>query len=179
MVSASIVEFNVWMFVCFFVGTFQPSDELKLKFYGFFKQATEGPNRTKKPPFYDIVGRYKWDAWSKCGEMSKQDAMRSYIEELKKVSQSVTICKFAFQLVSFWQVVETISLTEPVGDFLDQLEPFYEFLPEDIVKAKLPNVDLSKKVTPSRFWSISFHTNPIFPNQSWDAQIIYVILDQS
>lgn len=46
-------------------GTFQPSDQLKLRFYAFYKQATEGPNQTPKPSFYEIVNRYKHDAWSK------------------------------------------------------------------------------------------------------------------
>ena len=58
---------------------------MKLKFYAYYKQATEGPNTTRKPAFYDIVNRYKWDAWNQLGGMDKQTAMHSYIEELKKV----------------------------------------------------------------------------------------------
>lgn len=67
------------------LGAFQPSNELKLRFYAFFKQATDGPNETKKPPFYDVINRYKWDAWKHCGSMSKAEAMNYYVEELKKV----------------------------------------------------------------------------------------------
>lgn len=67
-------------------GTFQPSDELKLKFYAYFKQATDGPNDTRKPAFYDIVNRYKWDVWKKLGDMDKTTAMKLYVDELKKVS---------------------------------------------------------------------------------------------
>lgn len=48
-------------------GSFQPSDQLKLKFYAFFKQAKEGSNRTPKPSFYEIIARYKHDAWAKLG----------------------------------------------------------------------------------------------------------------
>lgn len=101
-------------------GSFQPSDELKLTFYAFFKQATEGPNTTKRPPFYDIVNRYKWDAWKKVGEISKQEAMVLYVEELKKV-------------------IETLSLGAEVSDFLDILGPFYEFLPEEVTGGKSSN----------------------------------------
>ncbi len=53
--------------------------------YAYFKQATEGPNETKKPAFYDIVNKYKWEAWKKLANMSKEKAMESYVEELKKV----------------------------------------------------------------------------------------------
>ena len=67
---------------------FQPSDQLKLRFYAFFKQATEGPNDTAKPAFYDIVGKYKWQAWTELGNMSREEAMRGYVNELKKVRSS-------------------------------------------------------------------------------------------
>ena len=30
--------------------------------------------------------RYKWDAWKKLGKMSKEDAMRQYIEALNAVA---------------------------------------------------------------------------------------------
>ncbi|KPM03740.1 Acyl CoA binding protein-like protein [Sarcoptes scabiei] len=66
-------------------GFFQPSDEVRLRFYAFYKQATEGPNLTKKPAFYELVNRYKWNAWKQCGDMSRFEAMRLYVEELKKV----------------------------------------------------------------------------------------------
>lgn len=68
-------------------GSFQPSDQLKLKFYALFKQAKEGPNTTPKPSFYEIVARYKWEAWTKLGEISKEEAMKGYVSELKQVSR--------------------------------------------------------------------------------------------
>src|SRR2546429_243056 len=34
-------------------GPYQPSNSTKLKFYGLFKQATEGPCSTPKPGFWD------------------------------------------------------------------------------------------------------------------------------
>ena len=66
-------------------GSFQPSDEMKLKFYALFKQAKEGPNTTPKPSFYEIVARYKWEAWTKLGQMPREAAMKSYVNELKQV----------------------------------------------------------------------------------------------
>ena len=67
-------------------GSFQPSDQMKLKFYALFKQAKEGPNTTPKPSFYEIVPRYKWEAWTKLGQMPREEAMKGYVNELKQVS---------------------------------------------------------------------------------------------
>lgn len=66
-------------------SAYQPPDELKLRFYSLFKQATDGPNRTPQPSFYQVVARYKWDAWKQLANMSKEEAMQLYINELKKV----------------------------------------------------------------------------------------------
>ena len=41
-------------------GEYSPSIDEKLKFYSLFKQATFGPNTTKKPAFYDVVAKTKW-----------------------------------------------------------------------------------------------------------------------
>jgi len=41
-------------------GPFQPSREMMLTFYGFYKQATEGKCTIPKPGFWDIVGKAKW-----------------------------------------------------------------------------------------------------------------------
>uniref|UniRef100_A0A915IVL4 ACB domain-containing protein n=1 Tax=Romanomermis culicivorax TaxID=13658 RepID=A0A915IVL4_ROMCU len=40
--------------------TFQPSAELKLRFYAYFKQATIGRCNEPKPAFWDVVKRAKW-----------------------------------------------------------------------------------------------------------------------
>ena len=58
---------------------------MKLTFYGLYKQATEGPCSEPKPSFYQVVAGYKWKAWSSFGDMSKEKAMETYVEELKKV----------------------------------------------------------------------------------------------
>lgn len=38
-------------------GSFQPSNEMKLKFYAFYKQTREGPCKADRPGFWDVVGR--------------------------------------------------------------------------------------------------------------------------
>ncbi|XP_067147933.1 acyl-CoA-binding domain-containing protein 5 isoform X3 [Apteryx mantelli] len=65
-------------------GSFQPTNEMMLKFYSFYKQATQGPCNIPRPGFWDPIGRYKWDAWSALGDMSKEEAMIAYVEEMKK-----------------------------------------------------------------------------------------------
>lgn len=70
-------------------GSIRPSDEVKLKFYAYFKQATHGPNNTPKPRFYQIVEGYKWDAWHRLGDMTKEEAMLNYIDELKQAMDLV------------------------------------------------------------------------------------------
>lgn len=66
-------------------GTFQPSNELKLTFYGLYKQATVGPCVEPRPSIFNYVNRAKWDAWDKYRSMSKQEAMVAYIDEIRTV----------------------------------------------------------------------------------------------
>uniref|UniRef100_A0A8D3EA24 ACB domain-containing protein n=1 Tax=Scophthalmus maximus TaxID=52904 RepID=A0A8D3EA24_SCOMX len=56
-----------------------------LKFYSFYKQATVGACNIPRPGFWDAVGKAKWDAWDSLGDMSKEEAMAAYVEEMKLV----------------------------------------------------------------------------------------------
>ncbi|XP_041988608.1 acyl-CoA-binding domain-containing protein 5 [Aricia agestis] len=71
-------------------GSYQPSNEMMLKFYSYFKQATEGPCNKAKPGFWDVVNRAKWEAWSKLGDMSPEIAMQSYVDELHKIVETMS-----------------------------------------------------------------------------------------
>ncbi|XP_068213197.1 acyl-CoA-binding domain-containing protein 5-like isoform X1 [Palaemon carinicauda] len=101
-------------------GPFQPSHEMMLKFYGLYKQAVEGPCHEPKPAFYEVVKGYKWRAWKSLGDMPKRKAMDSYVDELKKI-------------------VETMSYTQDVANFIDALGPFYEFIDIPSLKPKNNN----------------------------------------
>jgi peroxisomal 3,2-trans-enoyl-CoA isomerase len=57
-----------------------PSNEDKLALYALFKQATVGPNTTSKPGMFDVVGKFKWQAWADLGAMPSAEAERKYIE---------------------------------------------------------------------------------------------------
>lgn len=57
-----------------------PGNEKKLYLYAFYKQATSGVCNTKRPGMMDFVGRAKWDAWNKLGDMSKTEAITNYCQ---------------------------------------------------------------------------------------------------
>ncbi|KAG1672472.1 Acyl-CoA-binding domain-containing protein 5A [Nymphon striatum] len=89
------------------VGSYTPSNDMMLKFYSFYKQATEGPCNLPKPSYWEPIKKAKWNSWNNLGKMPKEMAMSNYINELKKI-------------------IETMSFSEPVAEFMDVLGPFYE-----------------------------------------------------
>ncbi|KAG9462044.1 hypothetical protein GDO78_015021, partial [Eleutherodactylus coqui] len=44
-----------------------------------------GKCSTSKPGFFDFEGRQKWEAWKSLGDYSCQQAMRDYIDTVKKL----------------------------------------------------------------------------------------------
>jgi len=70
-------------------GELAPSVNDKLEFYALFKQASEGPCKTKKPSMLNFVARKKWDAWRALGTLSKHAAMERYIAKFTKIAKSL------------------------------------------------------------------------------------------
>ena len=66
---------------------------MMLKFYGYYKQATIGPCDDPKPSFWEVIKRAKWEAWHKLGNMSSEEAMLLYVEDLKQVKLNAIFCK--------------------------------------------------------------------------------------
>ena len=59
-----------------------------LNFYKYYKQATVGQLDTSlnpKPSFYKFNDRAKWDAWNSLGTMSKEEAMKGYLNQLTEL----------------------------------------------------------------------------------------------
>ncbi|XP_056285024.1 acyl-CoA-binding domain-containing protein 4 isoform X2 [Pseudoliparis swirei] len=81
-----------------------------LRFYSLYKQALCGPCSVTRPGFWDPVGRYKWDAWRRLGEMSGESAMAEYVDEMKKVAQ---------------EVVDSMPTNEKTASLLHHLQPLY------------------------------------------------------
>jgi len=102
-------------------GSYQPSHELMLRFYSYFKQATEGPCMVPRPAFWEVVKKMKWEAWNRLGNMSQEEAMNNYVEELKKI-------------------VETMSYTDNVANFLGSLGSFYDAVPVEDLELLVGNV---------------------------------------
>ncbi|GMT05351.1 hypothetical protein PENTCL1PPCAC_27525, partial [Pristionchus entomophagus] len=65
-------------------GPLQTSNDDKLKFYSLFKQATVGDVNTDRPGFFSPVERAKWDAWEKVKGLSKEEAMKQYVDTLNE-----------------------------------------------------------------------------------------------
>ncbi|KAF7257359.1 hypothetical protein EG68_04749 [Paragonimus skrjabini miyazakii] len=57
-----------------------PDNEVKLRMYGLFKQATSGDCSGDKPGAFNFVAKAKWQAWDSLKSMSKEDAASKYIE---------------------------------------------------------------------------------------------------
>ncbi|XP_047502506.1 acyl-CoA-binding domain-containing protein 5-like isoform X2 [Penaeus chinensis] len=143
-------------------GPYQPSHDMMLKFYALYKQAVEGPCNEPKPAFYEVVRGYKWRAWSSLGNMSKAEAMNTYVEELKKAIDLMwpnkaslwpsrqalshtSLCLFSkvpYSHAPLTQIIETMAYTEDVANFIDALGPFYEFI--DIPGTKNKNNNNNK-----------------------------------
>ncbi|KAG7526422.1 acyl-CoA-binding domain-containing 5-like isoform X1 [Solea senegalensis] len=94
-------------------GPFQPSDDMMLMFYSYFKQATVGPCNISRPSgFWDSHGKAKWDAWSSLGNMSKEEAMKNYVEDIQLI-------------------LETIPISDEVSDLIRKLGNFYTVVDGD------------------------------------------------
>lgn len=97
-------------------GSFQPSNEMMLKFYAFYKQATEGQCTAPKPNFWDVVKKAKWEAWHKLGGMSKEEAMCCYVDQLKTIveamPQTQLVAEFVEKLGSFYELVDDRTFSE-------------------------------------------------------------------
>ncbi|XP_055523700.1 acyl-CoA-binding domain-containing protein 5A-like isoform X2 [Wyeomyia smithii] len=66
-------------------GPYQPNKETQLMFYSLYKQATKGRCPERQPPFWDLIGRTKWNAWNRLADMPKEEAMQRYVDALEKI----------------------------------------------------------------------------------------------
>ncbi|KAI8346385.1 acyl CoA binding protein-domain-containing protein [Choanephora cucurbitarum] len=62
--------------------TLQPTAADKLRFYGLYKQATEGDTNIPRPSSRQIVDYAKWKAWHRMKGMSPVEAQRLYVDSL-------------------------------------------------------------------------------------------------
>ena len=63
----------------------RPDNDTLLKIYALYKQGAAGDAQGSRPGFTDLIGRAKYDAWAKVKGMTKEDAMRQYIDLIKSL----------------------------------------------------------------------------------------------
>ena len=66
--------------------TEKPSNEILLKIYSLFKQATEGDITGDRPGGFDFKGAAKYDAWKKIEGKAKEECMQEYVELIASLS---------------------------------------------------------------------------------------------
>lgn len=64
-----------------------PGNDMKLKLYAHYKQATEGDVKGDKPGFTDFVNRAKYEAWAKLKGTSSEKAMEDYVKLVERVTR--------------------------------------------------------------------------------------------
>ena len=64
-----------------------PGNDMKLKLYAHYKQATEGDVAGDKPGFTDFVNRAKYEAWAKLKGTAADKAMQDYIKLVERVTR--------------------------------------------------------------------------------------------
>lgn len=64
-----------------------PGNDLKLRLYANYKQATEGDVKGEKPGFTDFVNRAKYEAWAKLKGTSTDEAMAAYIKLVERITR--------------------------------------------------------------------------------------------
>ncbi|XP_044149646.1 enoyl-CoA delta isomerase 2-like [Bufo gargarizans] len=77
-----------------------PGNDIKLKLYALFKQATQGSCSTPKPGMLDFVNKAKWDAWKSLESLSKDEARKSYVELVSSLISSEAPVKDSASLSS-------------------------------------------------------------------------------
>uniref|UniRef100_A0A1A8BZD7 Acyl-Coenzyme A binding domain containing 5b n=2 Tax=Nothobranchius kadleci TaxID=1051664 RepID=A0A1A8BZD7_NOTKA len=92
-------------------GLFQLSDDMMLMFYKYYRQATMGPCNSPRPlGFWDTRGKAEWDAWSSLGNMTKEEAMKNYVDHIQLILEAIPVSEDVSELV------------EKLGDFYTEGE---------------------------------------------------------
>lgn len=64
-----------------------PGNDMKLKLYAHYKQATEGDVAGDKPGFTEFVNRAKYEAWAKLKGTPTDKAMEAYVKLVERVTR--------------------------------------------------------------------------------------------
>lgn len=64
----------------------RPDNDTLLRLYALYKQGSEGDVGGDKPGFFDFVGTAKYEAWAKIKGTSRDEAMKKYVDLVKKLA---------------------------------------------------------------------------------------------
>lgn len=64
----------------------RPSNDVLLKLYALYKQATEGDVNTERPGGFDFKNIAKWDAWKKQEGKSQDSAREEYVQYVNELA---------------------------------------------------------------------------------------------
>lgn len=64
----------------------RPDNDTLLRLYALYKQGSEGDVSGPKPGFFDFVGTAKYEAWAKLKGTTSEEAMKKYIDLVKKLT---------------------------------------------------------------------------------------------
>ncbi len=64
----------------------RPDNDTMLRLYALYKQGSEGDVKGPKPGFFDFVGSAKYEAWEKLEGTSQEQAMKKYVDMVKKLA---------------------------------------------------------------------------------------------
>lgn len=67
----------------------RPDNNMLLQLYAYYKQGTEGDVSGAKPGFFDFKGLAKYEAWEKIKGTGSEDAMKKYIDIVKRLGGAV------------------------------------------------------------------------------------------
>ncbi|KAM9839513.1 enoyl-CoA delta isomerase 2 [Aulostomus maculatus] len=117
-----------------------PGNEVKLKIYALFKQATQGPCSTPKPGMLDFINKAKWDAWKSLGSVSQEDARQQYCDLIRSLveaegggsarvaAQPVGGAMYQTLLVTTVDNITTITLNRPAKKNAITTEMYQEIM---------------------------------------------------
>ena len=63
----------------------RPDNDTLLRLYALYKQGSEGDVSGEKPGFFDFVGTAKYEAWGKLKGTARDEAMKKYVDLVKKL----------------------------------------------------------------------------------------------
>ncbi len=66
----------------------EQSNDVLLRLYALYKQATSGDASGPRPGAFNMVGRAKYDAWAALAGTSAETAMQDYIALVAELSRS-------------------------------------------------------------------------------------------